>query len=223
MKVRSKSQFLDLLQEERAWRRKELTNVKALVFDSRAAFEHTITRAAVLLLYSHWEGYIKKITELFFHYLNFKGFKYSELSLNFKSLGILGQFEGDFPHKQFSSYLKATEFITTECESIKFKLDIEKHIDTKSNLSTDVIADLTSKLGINPDVFIKNKYHIDSRLLKYRNAIAHGERTDNNPEYCITREMFYDLYSKISNMMDQFEALVINHIEVESYKLGKSF
>lgn len=220
MKVRSKSQFLDLLQEERTWRRKELTNVKTLVFDSRAAFEHTITRAAVLLLYSHWEGYIKKITELFFCYLNSKGFKYSELALNFKSLGILGQFEGDFPYKQFSSYLKTVEFVTKECESVKFKLDIEKHIDTKSNLNTDVITDLASKLGIDSSVFIQNKYHIDSRLLKYRNAIAHGERTDNNPEYCITREMFYDLYEKINNIMDHFEVLIINHVEIESYKLG---
>jgi len=89
MKVRNKNEFLDLIQTEKAWRGKELRNIKSLVRDSRNAFEHTVTRAALLLLYSHWEGYIKRITELFFYYLNFKCIKYSELSINFKSLGII--------------------------------------------------------------------------------------------------------------------------------------
>ncbi len=219
MKVRTKNEFLDLIQEEKAWRGKELRNIKSLVRDSRNAFEHTVTRAALLLLYSHWEGYIKKITELFFHYLNFKGIKYSELSMNFKSLGILEQFDGDFPYKNFSSYLKTTEFITKDSENIKFNLNIAKHIDTKSNLNTDVIIDLTKKLGIDCSIFISNKHHIDSRLLKYRNAIAHGERTDNNPDYYITREQYYELYERINTLMDQFATLVMNHVELESYKL----
>ena len=139
--------------------------------------------------------------------------------MNFKSLGILEQFDGDFPYKNFSSYLKTTEFITKDSENIKFNLNIAKHIDTKSNLNTDVIIDLTKKLGIDCSIFISNKHHIDSRLLKYRNAIAHGERTDNNPDYYITREQYYELYERINTLMDQFATLVMNHVELESYKL----
>ena len=78
MKIKSKDQFLDHIQEERAWRRKELTNITLMLQGARAAHSHTLVRSGILLLYSHWEGYVKKVCEAFFLYLNFKSLNYSE-------------------------------------------------------------------------------------------------------------------------------------------------
>lgn len=222
MKIRSKTQLQDAIQNDKSWRIKELSNTKILIFNSRGAHEHTLIRAGILLLYSHWEGFIKKSTEFFFMYLNSAGLRYKDLNSNLISLGIYDQFESDFPHKQFKSYLIATKFITDGIFEQNFRLNIEKHIDTKSNLNSEVITELASKIGIDATPFLNEKFHIDSRLLKFRNSIAHGERTDNNVELQVTKELYFELHTKIQQLMDLFEDLLSNHYEMETYKVTNS-
>lgn len=219
MKIKSKDCFLDLIQRERAWRKKELTEIKHLMHASKKSKNDVLIRSGILLLYAHWEGYVKKVCEGFFYYLNFRGLKYSELQPNFIALGVSEEFDWNFPQKKYSSYIKAVSFVMNRTKEQKFNIDVSARIDTKSNLNSEVLFDLLSMLGIDCEHFIKNKHHIDNRLLKYRNAIAHGERTDNNPDLCIAFDDFIDLDSKINELMDHFETLVMNHLELETYKI----
>jgi len=53
MKIRTKSQLQDAIQNDKSWRMKELINTKGLVSNARGAHEHTLIRAGILLLYSH--------------------------------------------------------------------------------------------------------------------------------------------------------------------------
>lgn len=222
MKIKSKEIFLDTIQEERAWRRKELTNLKSLIHHSRDSHNQTLVRAGILLLYSHWEGYIKKVCEVFFHYLNFKAHKYCELKSNYLAIGIANDFNGNFPQKKFGAYMKTVEFITSGASNLKFKIDVDARIDTKNNLNTEVLVELLHMIGLETEHFKNNQHHIDSRLLKYRNAIAHGERTDNNPELSVSAQDFYDLYDRINKLIDYFESMITNHIELEAYKVTYS-
>lgn len=144
--------------------------------------------------------------------------KYSELTNNLKALGIYSQFEGQFPYNKFDSYLKVTNFVIYDCLQQSFNLDVTKHVDTRSNLNSEVLQELVTKVGIDNSFVEENKFHIDSRLLKYRNAIAHGERTDNNPDFNISKQDFYDLYDRVNICTDHFETLLLNHIEMETYK-----
>jgi len=220
MKIKSKEVFFDTIQKERAWRRKELSNLKGLIHQSRDSHNQTLLRAGVLLMYSHWEGYIKKVCEAFFHYMNFKGLKYCVLNDNFVALGIAEKFNGNFPQKKFNSYSASVNFVLNESKEEKFKIDVALRIDTKSNLNSEVLSELLGMVGVDDSHFISNKYHIDNRLLKYRNAIAHGERTENNPDLFFDIDEFNDLYSRINELTDFFENIVSNHLELESYKVA---
>jgi len=219
MKIKSKENFLDVIQAERAWRRKELTNLKSLIHQSRESHNKTLVRAGVLLLYSHWEGYVKKVCETFFHYMNFKSHKYSALKPNFWAVGIANEFNGNFPQKKFDSYIKTVNFILDKSNELKFRIDVSSRVDTKSNLTTDVLVDLLNMLGVESEHFTNNRYYIDSKLLKYRNAIAHGERTENNPDLSIDEDEFNEIYARVNNLIDHFESIVCNHIEMETYKV----
>jgi len=218
MKIKTKDNFLDYIQSERSWRRQELTNIKALVHSSRNFSQNTIIRCAILLLYSHWEGYIKKVCEAFFRYLNFKSFKYTDLKINFIAIGVEKEFRTKLQHKQFNTYLESVKFILEDCSDKKFKINVETSIDTKSNLNTEVLDNLLNMIGIYTDHFNNHKSYIDNKLLKYRNAIAHGERTDNNPNYYVSLEDFNLLYDRINELTDHFESLIINYLESEGYK-----
>ena len=121
-------------------------------------------------------------------------------------------------HKRFNSYLKSVKYILEDCNDKKFKINIESCVDTRSNLNVEVLDELLNMLGINTDYFSNNILHIDNRLLKYRNAIAHGERTDNNPEFFVSSEDFDDLYEKVNELTDYFEDIIINYLETEGYK-----
>ena len=220
MKIKSKEHLLDYIQAERSWRRKELTNIKSLVYSSREVHNHTIIRSAVLLLYSHWEGYVKKVFEGFFCYLNFKSLKHKDLKVNLIALSSSKEITHNLTHKKYSSYLKSVKFILEDCSEKTFKINVDDCVDTRSNLNVEVMNELLSMLGINTEYFSNNILHIDIRLLKYRNAIAHGERTDNNPEYFVSSNDFDDLYEKLNELTDSFETIIINYLETEGYKVA---
>ncbi|GLR77136.1 MAE_28990/MAE_18760 family HEPN-like nuclease [Aliivibrio sifiae] len=220
MKIKSKEHFIDVIQAERAWRRKELTNLKGLIHQSRDSHNKTLVRAGILLLYSHWEGYVKKVCEAFFYYMNFKAHKYSDLKPNFLALGLANEFNGNFPQKKFDSYLKAIDFSLNKVNETKFKIDVVTRIDTKSNLTTEVLVDLLNMLGLDSEHFKNNQHYIDSKLVKYRNAIAHGERTENNPDLSVNEDEFNEIYTRINDLIDYFENIVSNHVEMETYKIN---
>ena len=136
------------------------------------------------------------------------------------ALGVSEEFNWNFPQKKFSSYSKTVSFVLDDSKGKKFNIDVSSRVDTKSNLNSEVLIDLLNMIGINTQHFENNKYHIDNRLIKFRNAIAHGERTDNNPELNVSTLEFDDLYHRINNLIDHFESLIINHLELESYKIA---
>lgn len=217
MKVRCKNDFQDAVQEDRAWRVKEMSNLKAMVYASREAYLHTHVRSGILLLYAHWEGHVKRVCEAFFMYMNFKSYNYTKLKENFLAFGILNQFDSDFPAKRFDSYLIAVNFITTGCSNQKFKVDVPKYVTTKNNLNIDVLNELMAKMGVDDNIFSNHQYYIDSRLLKLRNAIAHGDRTDNNDDLYLSKDDFFELFQKIDELMHHFGKLVIDYVENEAY------
>jgi len=218
MKIRSKGEFFDFIQAERAWRRKELTNCKSLIHSARESHNQTVLRAGILLLYAHWEGYVKKVCEAFFGYLNFKALTYGQLKLNFLVIGFGESFNGHVSLSRYSSCKNSVQFILEDCKDKKFKIDIPARVDTRSNLNSEVLLELLEMLGVRSDHFVSNKHHIDNRLLKYRNAIAHGERTEWNPELSIDVDGFNDLYERINALVDVFETEVCNHVEQETYR-----
>ncbi len=218
MKIKSKEMFLDAIQTDRAWRRKELTNIQIIIYKSRSAYTKTLIKLGILLLYSHWEGYIKKVCEAFFCYLNFKSIKYIDLQPNFKAIGILSEMTEILSHGKFVHHQKAMDFINENFEMKKFEYDIKSVISLQSNLNTEFLLCILQMIGLDKTHFMNNKYFIDNKLLKFRNAFAHGENIQDNPEYIIYVDDFNDLCKRVNNLMDLFENQVINHIETESYK-----
>ncbi|GAB3224059.1 MAE_28990/MAE_18760 family HEPN-like nuclease [Pseudaeromonas pectinilytica] len=93
MKVRSKEEFVDFISKDRAWRKRELTNIKYLIERSKDGYVDLNLRAATLLLYSHWEGFVKHSTKVFFYYLSQSGIKYSRLNNNLIVSGVVKQGE----------------------------------------------------------------------------------------------------------------------------------
>ncbi len=83
MKVRSIDELEDVISREFAWRRKELTNIRNISLSSKNQMKITLLKAGIALLYSHWEGVIKKISIAYCEYINYQRLKYSQLKKKF--------------------------------------------------------------------------------------------------------------------------------------------
>jgi hypothetical protein len=63
MKIRSVLELSEALDEASAWRKKELSTLRILIATRGRAHEQAaLRRAAVPILYAHWEGFAKPFT-----------------------------------------------------------------------------------------------------------------------------------------------------------------
>jgi hypothetical protein len=73
MKIRSVSELVDFLDEDLAWRKRELTTFRFLMGRSRPHEREAVLRAAVCVLYAHWEGFVKNGATGYVNYVALKG------------------------------------------------------------------------------------------------------------------------------------------------------
>lgn len=218
MKVKSKEMFIDEIARDSAWRKHELSIMRSLIDSSNGAAKHSAIRASVVILYSHWEGHIKKAGKLYINYLNYLGLKYREMSENNLTVGLFSHFNSDGQGKGFYSFEKYVDFITVKYANDKFNVDSDKVINTKSNLQLEVLSEIFAIIGISDTQFLANKLYIDEQLLKYRNCIAHGEDTRRNEEVKLDPASYQELHEKVVELISVFDTDLSNHVVLEKYK-----
>ncbi|MEX6396638.1 MAE_28990/MAE_18760 family HEPN-like nuclease [Providencia hangzhouensis] len=62
MRGSSKSGFI--------WRKHEISSINGQILGARKSVRTTLIRAAITLMYAHWEGHVKKAAEVYLTYLN---------------------------------------------------------------------------------------------------------------------------------------------------------
>ena len=87
----------------------------------------------------------------------------------------------------------------------------EKYIDTKSNLNSEVLKDITLKVDIDYSLFELKENMIDEKFLGLRNKICHGDRVT------VTESEFESLYVEVIGLVDLFKNQVINSIYTKSF------
>jgi len=80
MTIKTVESLLERLDKDLIWRTKELAAIKLLVDNSDGSTLKYNTRMGIVLLYAHWEGYIKKSSSCYIIYLSQFTFRYEELT-----------------------------------------------------------------------------------------------------------------------------------------------
>ena len=212
MKIRSLSELEDQLTTDLSWRRKEFTTLKLLVSSSRKHEKLTLMRASISMLYAHWEGHIKFCAQVYIIYLKCLAPSYKQMTDNFIQMSIGEKFKEGFSIKRFSNQKDIFEYLTQE-QSNKFDVNEETVIDTQSNLKYEVILNMLGQLGLDTSIFELKENFINSKLLKCRNSIAHGDRiaeVDINSTY-------EELEEELLHMIETFQSLVVTAANNKSY------
>lgn len=210
-KLRTVTDICEVLDEDFAWRIKELSVIKTTLMSSSSVERSILLRAAVAILYAHWEGFVKNSARAYLNFINCQGIKYKDSENCFLFLGL---------KKEIMDITKTknTELGSKTLSIIQSKMYEDVNIDYKrrivtSNLMSSVFDNILYSLNIDR-VNYETKYNlIDEVLLKKRNKIAHGNHE------LIQKEEYFNLCKEILTLMRQFKNDVLNGATLEQYRI----
>lgn len=182
--------FRSDMEDSLSWRINEFMSLKNLLREDNSV---PVVKTLIVMLYAHFEGFFKDCLECYVRYLNS-----TELQLNNFCDAIItaslsreyAAFENinrkckelttvppaeEFLHKYHRRRELTQKFISDYLNK-KIKID-EKIINTKSNLDFSVLQENMYVLGLEHNYFI-DKQNTITRLVKLRNAVAHGSQRE---------------------------------------------
>lgn len=206
--------LIDKIDQELSWRKKELTQMRFMASTASPENELTILRSSIVLLYAHWEGFVKTILTLYLKHIVAQGLHNSELKPNFYAMSLLSEFERFKVTKKVCHYIDLTNVILNNTSSVPH-IQCEKIIDTKSNLNSELFKELMALLDLDSSVHDTSFNLIDERLLARRNGIAHGE---NRKRFPLDKKEYDDIHTRIVQILDDLATQIKDAAETKSYK-----
>jgi hypothetical protein len=216
MKIKTKEQFSDLIQQDFGWRKKELIAIRQRVELAKSvASINTEMRTGVLLLYAHWEGFIKTACSNYLDFVKYRKLNMNELPDNLLALSLKSELQELESTGQHILHLKFVQFIKTSL-SKRATWNLDKAIDTKSNLNSEVLENILSVVGIPFTDFELKSNLIDEQLLKHRNNIAHG----NGNVLDFDKNGYLKVHDEIYDLLQLFYNHLSNLVTLEKYKVS---
>lgn len=225
IKDKAFEKLLDKIDKDLSIRKKEIAYLKSLLYmDSQENYIDAILRSNIVLLYSHWEGTIKNISIKYLEYVSLvcKDYNFSDLKINFLSLSTMNMFSNIEQDKSFTNINKIITNVINKFNS-KVELNIKNNIiKTNSNLSYDVLQNITNQLGINNPIKAQDRNLLDSKIVAVRNSIAHGEYSSTTHRKDIDEikssiQDFEEIYEFVIKGIDLFKEEIINSAQNEKY------
>lgn len=211
MKIRSKEELVDSMTADLGWRKKELTNLYNSVRTSNTKNLNTALRCAVVMLYAHWEGFIKNSAESYLSYVRFLGLNLNQVNPNILALSLKQKInEFDQTNKASLHVEFVTYFQNNLIERAKFSET--DSIKTQSNLSSLILKEIFATIGLDIAPYELKSNLIDKQLLANRNNIAHG----NQPP--IDKDEYEFLHSEIVSMLDGIFTDISNSAVLEQFR-----
>ena len=203
--------IIDAISKDYSWRIIELSGLKTAVQRAKTKAINTEIRKGILLLYAHWEGFVKFSSIQYLQYIVDQKFKQSELTDNYRCIMFRKEFRECAESFRIKTHISTLHLLLdSPAEYVVF--DPKSQVPTKSNLNYSLFENILDTLAIDNSRYKTHENQIDESLLAKRNAIAHGEHLD------ITKELFLLLYDDIVKLITMFKDDLQNLCCTESYK-----
>ena len=212
MRIRSLDELNRFLDQDLAWRKKELTTLNFMVGRSRRNHERVILlRAAICILYAHWEGFIKNAATSYICFVVSQGLRLRDLAPNFLVLGLLSSIRQIEQSRITVIRARLTESLSYQL-SERFSLDCEAVINTRSNLNSEVFKEICQIVGIESVDYDSKNNILDERLLGNRNRVSHGIYLE------IESNDYASLHEAVVELIDRFRTDVENAAILSKYR-----
>jgi hypothetical protein len=200
----------DALTADLSWRKKELTLSRALVETANEKKKPTFIRGGVLLLYAHWEGFVKFASVEYAKFVSVRRLTYSELASAFVALEIRKRLPAG-SSRDISAYIEVCDFFRSGLQERIGEIHKQDAISTKSNLSSKVLKNIMLALNLDYRNFETRANMIDNQLLFNRHNIAHGK------QLMVDVSEYEELCRSVIELLDEFVTQVTNAAYAKTY------
>jgi len=215
-KIKNSEDLHNQLEKDLIWRIKELNAIKKAIDRSTEDGRKAHLRAGVVLLYAHWEGFIRNVAENYLRFVAAKELNCDELSHPFIALALRGEIAKDRETAKTSVfYANVVEFMLGGL-SHPAKIPYKDIIKAEDNLKSEVLKEILITIGTDYSPYELESNVIDFRLLRIRNAVAHGQGMN------ISKAQFILLNRKIIGMINSIKNDILRAAILELYKKRKT-
>jgi hypothetical protein len=213
MRLRTETQLYDYVDADLIWRKKELTQIRFLLEQSRGRKdrEDVVLRGAVTLLYAHWEGFVRSSGLAYLDFVAMQRLRLEELAPNFLALSLRGRLASLTSSAGFRLHLDVTNFFLSGLKD-RASIPYRDGISTRSNLSSAVLRRILDVLGFDFSPYESKEKLVDETLLHSRNTIAHGEYL------LLTEDTYRVLSTDILGLMEIFRTQIQNAVTRRAYQ-----
>lgn len=212
MKIKTEEDLIEKLDEDFAWRRKELTSIYADIDLATTVKLNSQLRIGITILYAHWEGFIKNAADLYLNYIAIRKLKYCDLSPCFLALSLRKKLIDYQDTYKALSHIKLIEFMKEGMDE-RASIPYNNIIKTNSNLNFETLAEILCLIGLDYRQYEVSEFLINKRLVEQRNSIAHGQFLS------VDKSDFEKLYNEIFRIMNDIKDKIIYSVENGSYRI----
>jgi MAE_28990/MAE_18760-like HEPN len=209
-KIRTVTQLQEALDAEMSWRIKEISAFK-LATKTKEGNRKVFVRAGVALVYAHWEGFIKAASEAYLNFVDNQGHLYRDLKSCFAVFGLKGKLALLIDSRQAKPNIEAFDFVLGELDK-PARMRMSNAIDTESNLTSKVFANIASSLDIATTAYETKFNLIDESLVRRRNKVAHGDYLD------LEADDFRSLADNVLQLMRDYKTDLQNAASMATYR-----
>jgi len=177
MKIRSAVGVIDAIDEDLAWRKRELTRTKFLCGQARDHDRSVLNRASVVLAYAHLEGFLKCAVRAYCSFLNSQGLRYAEVTPSLVALTARGRLVTAERANSLGVHIDLVSFLLGDL-SAAVDLPADDIAGSLGTVNTDLLGQLARLMGFDSSRYEKRWALIDERLVRNRHLVAHGERIE---------------------------------------------
>ena len=211
MTIRTLDQLIEALEEDLAWRKRELTTVNFMLVNPRHHQRGLLLRAAICLLYAHWEGFVKTAATGYVSFVAHRGLRYRDLTPNFVALGLRAEIRSAGKSNRPTIHNGIVAKLMSDL-SDNAEIDWQNSVNTRSNLNTDSLREILALLGLDERSYLPKGALLDQKLLANRNRVAHGERVE------IDSDDYGVLHDEIIQLANWFNTDVQNAAVAEQFR-----
>ncbi len=212
MKIRAAQELINFLGERKQHRKSELISLAQDLSPPKGEPTAHIRKAAIVLAYAHWEGFVKEAAQAYVRLVSHKSKRLDALALSFQALVFRKELlAAQSATRRIQQHLSLTKRFTDDITS-SCTIDPDRAIDTESNLNAEVFENICLSVGLDYQTYWAVYGHFMDDLVANRCAVAHGEIW-TIPEAKYAREAV----SFVIKFIDQFSTDIENAATREQY------
>ncbi|WP_201580502.1 MAE_28990/MAE_18760 family HEPN-like nuclease [Psychrobacter sp. Pi2-52] len=204
------------IEKDIAWRKKECADIFAINALQTEYSQKVSIKASIVILYSHWEGFVKKASALYLDFLSSQRLTYQNLNEKF-IVHYISQTYCDINTKFTKALIYDIHFQdkVNHAEEV-FRVDGFTELSKFSNINSEQFFGILRILCIDMsspiiEYFDLKGNFLDETIVGKRNSIAHGNYTE------IDFEMYRSIHEVILTMLDKYATLLLDAAENEDY------